>query len=696
MATANASVRKELEFDKIIDILMSFSQSPRNKNYFKNIQPLHSYNNLQGLMACLEEYMIFRGDQSAPGFQYQSLDKAVKMLNVQGSILEPVDIFAIYNAVEFANRSLKYFSENARPFDSLKGLFQGLRSEKEILKWIDQVFDQKKNIRSSASETLYEIRQQLSSRRRQNDRAFNMALSNYSKSGYLADTRETFVNEVRLLSVLSEHKRKVDGRVRGSSKTGSITYIEPQTNVLINEEIFRLIEEEKAEIRKILMALSNQLREKKDLIYDYRKLQEELDRLEAKTKLAQLTHSVRPKLSKIQKANIKDAYHPILVLSSEEKNKKIEPQDYNFDIDQRIIVISGPNAGGKSISLKTMGLLQIMVQTGLFVPVHQDSSFFLFKSFFTDIGDNQSIENELSTYSYRLRRMREILEQADHNSFVLIDEFGSGSDPILGGALAAVFFKSIYESKTFGVITTHYGNIKLMAEEMEATSNASMLFDEKRLKPLYKLSVGRPGSSYTFEVAHNMGIPQSLITDAKEKVSVENIRYEELINQYQRLNTSLEVEKKNLQKKTKRTHELKKSFDRKLENLDLKEKKLQDTWEDNQKAISLGRKMEKYVQQYNKGRKKKDILAQFKKMLEIESATFVEEEARPKKRKAVFKEREHSIDFKIGDQVRLVEGRDLGEIIEIKKDKVTVVFGIIRTTLSISKIEKAVSRKKKE
>ncbi len=692
MATANASVRKELEFDKIVDLLMGFSQSPRNKNYFKNIQPLHSYSNLQGLMACLEEYMIFRGDQSAPGFQYHSLDRSVKMLNIQGSVLEPLDIFAIYYAVDFSNRSLKYFSDNARPFAALKSLYIGLRSEKEILKWIDQVFDQKKNIRSSASENLSEIRQQLLSRRKQNDRAFNMALSSYSNSGYLADTRETFVNEIRLLSVLSEHKRKVEGYVRGSSKTGSITYIEPQTNVLINQEIFRLMEEEKAEIRKILMALSNQLREKSELIFEYRKQQEELDRLEAKTKLAQLTHSVRPKLSKIQKASIRDAYHPILVLSNEEKNKKIEPQDYSFEENQRIIVISGPNAGGKSISLKTMGLLQLMVQSGLFVPVHPDSSFFLFKTFFTDIGDNQSIENELSTYSYRLSRMREILEQADQNSFVLIDEFGSGSDPILGGALAAVFFKNIYESKTFGVLTTHYGNIKLMAEEMESASNASMLFDEKRLKPLYKLSVGRPGSSYTFEVAHNMGIPSDLIKDAKEKVSVENIRYEELINQYQRLNTSLEVEKKNLRKKTKRTHELKKSFDKKLETLDLKEKKLQDAWEDNQKAMSLGRKMEKYVQQYTKGRKKKDILAQFKKMLEIESATFMEEDARPKKKKTVFKERKHSIDFKVGDQVRLVDGRDLGEIIEIKKNMVTVIFGMIRTTLSISKIEKVVKK----
>lgn len=694
MAIANASVKKELEFDKIIDLLEGYSNSPKNKNYFKNIQPLHSFINLRGLLDCLDEYMIFRGDQSAPGYQYQSLDRSVRMMKVSGSILDPEDIFAIYNAVEFSNRSIKYFKENARPYTALKVLYKELSTEKEILKWIDQVFDQKRNIRSSASEDLYEIRKQLFSRRKQNDRAFNMALSSYSKAGYLAETRETFVNEIRLLSVLSEHKRKVDGRVRGSSKTGSITYIEPQQNVLINEEIFRLMEEEKAEIRKILMALSNQIREKKEAIFDYRKLQEELDRLEAKTKLAIATQSVKPKLSKSKTALVQEAYHPILMLSNEDKKKKIEPQDYGFDENQRLIVISGPNAGGKSISLKTMGLLQLMVQSGLFVPVHPNSSFFLFKQFFTDIGDNQSIENELSTYSYRLRRMKEILEQADGNSFLLIDEFGSGSDPILGGALASVFFKSIYDSETFGVITTHYGNIKLMAEELPAASNASMLFDEKRLKPLYKLSIGKPGSSYTFEVAHNMGIPDELIQEAKEKVSVENLRYEELINQYQRLNTSLEVEKKNLRKKTMRTHELKKSFDRKLESLDEKEKKLQDTWEGNQKAISLGRKMEKYIQQYNKGRKKKDILAQFRKMLEIESATFKVEEAKPKKKKNIFKEREHSIDFQVGDKVRLVQGRDIGEIVELKKDQATVVFGMIRTTLSISKIEKAPVKKK--
>ncbi|MGB0870897.1 MAG: endonuclease MutS2 [Flavobacteriales bacterium] len=687
MKHVKKGVREELEFDKILDLLISKTQSPKNKHYFQNVRPFSNYNQLKTAYKKLEEFSFAQEDQTFPTFQYQNLQNAIKLLKIENSILEVEDFFGILHAIDFSNKVFKYLKNNPTHWPNIRQIFSTIAIEKELVRKILAVFTAQREIKDNASPKLQEIRLKINTCLRVSGQYFNQALNRYGSSGYLADTKETILNEKRVLAVLAEHRKKVNGRRLGESKTGSVVYIEPKECAHVNEELIKNQEEAKEEIRRILLELTNQFREKRDWLVCLTKIQEELDQLEAKRQLGRMYKGIIPKYSNDKTMEWKDAYHPLLLMKYKETNTKVHPQSFGLDTFQHMIVISGPNAGGKSISLKTVGLLQLMFQCALLVPVDDESVFCLVEEIFTDIGDNQSIENELSTYSHRLKKMREILEHSNQRSLILIDEFGSGSDPVLGGALAAVFFEELYKIGCFSVLTTHYGNIKLMAEEMSGVQNASMLFDEKKLKPLYKLHIGRPGSSFTFEVAGNMGISQDLIAQAKDKVSLENIRYEELINQYQRLNTALEKEKHNLRKKTQRTHTLKKEFDKKLEYIEGREKRLIDQTEEYQRQVSLGKKMEKVILQYKKGKKTKEVFAQFKRLVEVESKVPVE--VKKVKRPPVFKERKgkEEIIFKVGDHVKLVGGFDVGEIVELKKDKATVVFGIMKTQIALNRLE---------
>lgn len=687
MKNLKKSVREELEFDKILDLIIDKTQSPKNKNYFKNIRPYSNYDNLNTAFKKLEEFGYAREDQTFPSFQYQNLQNAIKLLRIENSILEVDDFFSILHAIDFSNKVFKFLKNNPTNWHRIRSIFGQISVEKDLVRKILGVFTAQREIKDNASDKLQAIRLKINTCLRVSSQHFSQCLSKYGSAGYLADTRETYLNEKRLLAVLAEHRRKVNGRRLGESKTGSVVYIEPKECAHVNEELLKNKEDAKEEIRRILLELTNEFRLRRDWLIELAKVQEELDRLEAKIQLARLYKGIIPNYTAEKSMEWQDAFHPLLLIKYKETNTKVHPQSLGLNNFQHMIVISGPNAGGKSISLKTVGLLQLMFQCGFPVPAHEESVFCLVEEIFTDIGDNQSIENELSTYSHRLKKMKEILEGANEQSMILIDEFGSGSDPILGGALASVFFEELYKKGCFSVLTTHYGNIKLMAEEMSGVQNASMLFDEKKLKPLYKLHIGKPGSSFTFEVATNMGIPPELIENAKEKVSLENIRYEELINQYQRLNTALEKEKHNLRKKTQRTHTLKKEFDKKLEYIENREKRLYDQTEEYQRQVSLGKKMEKVILQYKKGKKTKEVFNQFKRLVEVESKVPVE--VKKVKRPPVFKERKSKevINFKIGDKVKLVGGHDVGEIVDLKKDKALVLFGVMKTQIACSRLE---------
>lgn len=678
------SARKELEFDKVISLLENFSKSESNKERVRALSILHSPKVLNYHLDCLQEYQQVYSDSNFPRFEYIALAEILKFLKIENAVLNEEQIFDIYYASNWVNALIHFVNNNEFEIPTIRQLIGDLKKSLTVKKRIEKVFTPKRFIRSNASEFLFAIREDISKKRSQVDKHFQETMSHYVHLGYLDDIRESYADGVSLLAVSSEFKRKVKGQVRGQSKTKSITFIEPEKCISLNRELSHLYAEEKEEIRRILKDLSADLALSMERLVASMNLIEEVDFLNAKLKLALLMDATRPVVSKSREIKIKRAYHPLLLIENNKRSLKTIPQDIYFDDDHRVVVISGPNAGGKSIALKTFGLNQLMLQAGLFIPVHPNSSMSVFHDVFTDIGDNQSIENELSTYSYRLTRMKEILSKSKKSSFILIDEFGSGSDPSLGGELAGVFFQEIVNSGAYGVLTTHYGNIKVLADQTKYAENACMLFDDEALNPLYKLKLGQPGSSYTFEVARNVGLPQELIEKAKAGLKQGTVRFEDTIHNYQRLTTELQFAQEELSKQEKVVEDLQQDYQAKVETVEEKLESQRFIMEFESKYIQLGKRVNKLIELYRNGTSMKSIIPRLKKMIEKESNRKEEKVTDPKliqKRKKRTRE-----SFKLGQQVQIEGTNQKGEILELKSNAALLQIGFAKMEVKFEKL----------
>ena len=429
-----------------------------------------------------------------------------------------------------------------------------------------------------------------------------------------------------------------------------------------------------------------------------------------------------PILCETQEIDLKNAYHPLLYLSNKRKKNKTYPQDVRLHPENRIMVISGPNAGGKSITLKTIGLLQLMLQSGFLIPVHEQSHIGVFERILTDIGDNQSIENELSTYSYRLKNMQRFLKKCDAKTLFLIDEFGTGSDPELGGSLAEIFLEVFYDRESFGAITTHYSNLKLLANELPHMINANMQFDGRSLQPTFHLVSGEAGSSFTFEVAEKNGIPYSLINRAKKKIERGKVRFDASIAKLQKERATMSKNSKELQEasiKNKKENE-------KLETLNAKVKvkleRYQELYDQEQRMIVLGNKVNDAAERYFINNKKRPLIADLlrvveeenakrkrksvaehkkelkqKKALKAEVSKKVEVVREEKKKKPTQKPKEThrpKVTFIVGDKVRMYDGKAVGTIDTLEKKKAIVNYGVFTTQVNVEALE-LVERKKK-
>jgi DNA mismatch repair protein MutS2 len=685
-----ASVRKELEFDKVLDLLEAFAKSTSNKDRIRKLSILHNPRVLNYHLDCLQEYQSICTDTNFPRFEYVDLKEVIKFLKIENSVLTEDQFFDVYNASNWVNSLIQFINANEYEIPTILMLIGELKKSVTIKKRIEKVFTPRRFIRSNASSLLAEIREQISKKRSQVDKHFQETMSHYVHLGFLDDIRESFADGVSLLAVSSEYKRKVKGQVRAQSKTGSITFIEPEKCISLNRELSHLYEEEKEEIRRVLQELTSDLATHLERIEACFALIEEIDFLHAKLQLANLMEASRPKVSRSRAINIKTAFHPLLLIENNKKGLGTIPQDIYFDDEHRVVVISGPNAGGKSIALKTFGLNQLMLQAGLFIPVHPNSSMSVFHDIFTDIGDNQSIENELSTYSYRLTRMKEILAKSSKTSFILIDEFGSGSDPALGGELAGVFFQEIVNSGAYGVLTTHYGNIKVLADQTEYAENACMLFDDEELNPLYKLKIGQPGSSYTFEVARNVGLPKHLIDKARAGLKQGTVRFEDTIHHYQRLTTELQFAQEELRKQESVVETQVEEYEGKLKKIEEKLESQRFIMEFESKYLQLGKRVNKLIEHYRNGQSMKSIIPRLKKIIEKESNRKEEKVEDPR---LVKKRQKRTKDtFTIGMQVRIEGTNQQGEILELKSNSALLQIGFAMMEVKFEKLEIVASR----
>lgn len=715
---------QDLEFPTILEMVSDLCTTEMGKEIALEIRTFLDKDLLLQTLYQTSEYVSsFTNNNAIPTHYFDPLVHELKYLRIEDSYLEVQGFRKIYQLVNTTNEMITFLKKFENYYPNLYKAAQEISPNKIILQHIDQVLDKYGEIKDNASLDLANIRKNINIVRGKINQSFGMALSQYNSAGYLDDIRETIVDNRRVLAVLAMHRRKVKGSVMGQSKTGSIVYMEPESTSRFSRELSNYEYEEREEIMRILRNLTTTIRPFADELVMFQEFLAHIDITSAKAKYAHRINALLPNIVDEKRLFFREAFHPILLENNREKRKVTYPQTIELNENNRIIVISGPNAGGKSITLKTIGLLQLMLQSGFLIPVHERSETFLFDRILTDIGDNQSIENHLSTYSYRLKNMNYFLKKTNHKTLFLIDEFGTGSDPELGGALAEVFLEEFYDREAFGIITTHYTNLKILANELPNATNANMMFDEHSLEPMYKLSLGQAGSSFTFEVAQKNGIPYGLINRAKKKVETDKVRFDKTIATLQKERSKLEKTSENLKEEEKRAREESEKMSSINTKIQDKLEKYQELYDSNQRLIYLGQRMDDLSEKYFNNKDKKALIGELLKTVEIENskrkkidlkakkAKEVEEKRlkeevekklekirEEKKEKKVKEEQQKTANktnftLKVGDRVRMVDGRSVGTIDAIEKNKATVNYGFFTSKVSLDQLE-MVERKK--
>ena len=690
----NEQLVTDLEFQEIRDVLSSFAKQPTAAAALKELAPYGNLDLWKWTIEITHELKsLLENDIIIPALDFKEFGEELKLLRVKDAVLAEESFAKILQGIRIIGLLKKIPEEVRTSVPRLNQLIQGCEYTDEIEIEILKIFDSKWLVRDEASHELSVIRHEIVSKRREISKNFLRVMKDCQGKGFLGDTGEAYLLDRRVLSVLSVYKRKVPGNVLGTSKTGVLTYIEPGVNTLLNSQMEMLFGDERAEIRKILQRLTRYLSGHAVMLKSVLDTLLQLDNIQARVRLAVLMNAQKVHFVSEPTVKLNKAFHPLLLLKNAERGKKTIPQSLELNSEQRMMVISGPNAGGKSITLKTVGLIQLMWECALLVPAEESSVLSRFDCILTDIGDNQSIENQLSTYSYRLKRMKFFLDSANRRSLILLDEFGTGSDPELGGALAEVFFEELYARKSFGVITTHFSPIEIKASQLRNAVNGCMLFNTETLEPTYILSVGEPGSSFTFEVAKMNGIPEDLLDRAKKKLSKQKIEMDGLLSDLQRQKSELEQGISEANKREVSARKEEQSFQSKLEKLQDKLDKQQVTSERNNKYIILGKKADQLVEKFNLRAKNKDVLEELKKFVAVEKTE--REESRKKKRvlteskvktaskEKVIQDRKKMIP---GATVRLEKTQQIGEILEIIGENATVAFGVFKTKVELGKL----------
>jgi DNA mismatch repair protein MutS2 len=550
--------------------------------------------------------------------------------------------------------------------------------EKNIKDSIDAVLDEQGIVKDNASDDLQKIRLSLYKRRNELRRMFEKVIQKLAKAGYTADIDESFSNGRRVVAVFSEHKRQVKGILHGESDSRKTAFIEPEDTIELNNEVFALEHEEAKEVQRILRALTATMSMYAPLLNAYLQITGEFDFIKAKAKLGIDMNANLPEL--LDKAHIEliNAYHPLLYLYNKSAGKNTIPVNIKLDAQQRILIISGPNAGGKTVTMKTIGLNQMMMQSGLLVPVSPDSQMGIFKQLFIHIGDTQNLEFELSTYSSHLMHMKHFIEVANGKTLFFIDELGSGSDPNLGGAFAEVILEELSRKHALGVVTTHYLNLKVMANHTQGIINGAMQFDEVHLLPMYKLIIGKPGSSYTFAIAERIGLPKSLINRARKLVDEDHFKLDKLLNRTEQDLQHLDKEKLQLHKMLRENEKLKKEMEQVLDKekhrqqVELLKQQNQITEDRIVYLKDMERKLKQIVLDYKKAENKNEVVKNLQQLL-FKGKEQVVVNKLAKKVDKQYKETTGAI--KLGSLVKLKKNYQVGTVLEIRGKRAIVQIG---------------------
>ncbi len=643
----------------------------------------------QNLTEVNELLSIYQAERSVPALAAADISEPVDLLRIRNAVLEAEQFLDIKELVESYNRLFRFAEKNIDLLPTVFFRFRDFPPNLEIPKEIEKVLERNGVVKSNASPELSKIRTRLSRKRASADRVFYKALRKYDNLSLLGDVKESVHDNRRTLGIQAGFKGRVNGILHGSSNKHTTVFIEPGECIEINNEVAMLIDDEQREVRRILKELTQYLALHKAELEAFSRIIAEVDFIHAKSRYALAEDACLPHINHEGVWEINTGINPVLRHFHKTKNRQVVPLDLELNPEQRILVISGPNAGGKSITLKTVGLFQLMLQAGLLLPVHPSSTFPLVDKIMADIGDSQSIENELSTYSSKLEKMKSFLRSADEKTLFLIDEFGSGSDPDLGAVLAQVFLKSLNKKKSYGITTTHFNSIKSLAASLPGVVNGSMLFNGTSLEPEYLLQIGQPGSSYTFEVAERAGIPKPLIQSARKRLKEGTRALDELLVELQKERTALGLEREETQQRLDDLEAMRVRQATQIRKLEDKVQKQSKTNADQSELLMWGKRFEGLVNSWNKAtnqQMRKGVVDRFKQMLserggEVQKVEKKKLSKTQQKKKARLK-RLTSEKVQVGDKVKLINARQSGQIVEIKKDKFVIAYdnGITTTT----------------
>ena len=678
----------QLEFDKVKTLLEAHCKTVYAQERAKNLR-IHTHKDYihKELRQTHEFAMLLRQAQYFPNDFTFHLQKELKLLGIPGALLGGEQWMLIRKLAINAENIFRWFDPEKRAaFSAMAQVLADAYYEKNIKESIDAVLDEQGIVKDNASDDLQKIRLSLYKRRNELRRMFEKVIQKLAKAGYTADIDESFSNGRRVVAVFSEHKRQVKGILHGESDSRKTAFIEPDETIELNNEVFALEHEEAKEIQRILRALTASMSVYAPLLNAYLQITGEFDFIKAKAKLGIDMNANLPEL--LDKAHIEliNAYHPLLYLYNKNAGKTTIPVNIKLDAQQRILIISGPNAGGKTVTMKTIGLNQMMMQSGLLVPVSPDSQMGIFKQLFIHIGDTQNLEFELSTYSSHLMHMKHFIEVANGKTLFFIDELGSGSDPNLGGAFAEVILEELSRKHAFGVVTTHYLNLKVMANHTQGIINGAMQFDEVHLLPMYKLIIGKPGSSYTFAIAERIGLDKRLIQKARGLVDEEHFRLDKLLNRTEQDLQLVQKERKELLKKIKENESLQQELNKVLD----KEKHLQQVQilrEQNKVAEDkfaynkdMERKLKQIALDWKKSEKKEELMKNLFNLLFKKNDAIVINKLAKKVDKS-FKEIKAPI--VVGSTVKLKKNYQVGEVMELKGKRAVVKVGQIPMSIEI-------------
>jgi DNA mismatch repair protein MutS2 len=699
---------QKIEFDAVRLLIRNYCRSDKSVQHVEAICFSDDVEQIRLMLSQTEEFrQLLLEDSHFPAGDLFDLTDELKRLALPGTYIEKDKLFDLKTSLVFINDILVYFGkEHIAKTPHLTAIADRIRIAKAIPVNIIRIIDDKGEIRDSASAKLSEIRKNITAKKHAVDRKMAQIIKTARQSGWVAADSEITIREGRqVIPLTASHKRKIKGFVLDESATGHTVYIEPAEVIEMNNEFRELESAERREIIHILRDFTDFIRPYiPDLSESYEMLGL-IDFIHAKARFALLIDAVKPGLAENPVMSWHQAVHPLLFLHLQRSGKQVVPLDISLNNNQRILIISGPNAGGKSVCLKTVALLQYMVQCGLLIPVREDSVAGVFKNLLIDIGDEQSLENDLSTYSSHLLNMKNFVHHANGHSLFFIDEFGAGTEPQFGGALAEVVLDNLNQNGAYGLITTHYSNLKLMAGEGNGIINGAMQFDTDRMESLYRLNIGKPGSSFAFEIARKIGFPEEMITNAGIKTGKAQLDFEHQLQQ-------LELEKKEIERQKEQLRLADEILSEMIDKYEGLKNKLESNRDDiltkaRNEALEMIRSSNRLIE--NTIREIRETQAEKSKTKVLrEKIREKEHEIKPVPEKPITRQEklktiptiaeESDVEktaiseaIKIGDLVRVPEQSMRGEVISVKGDEVVIVFNSVKFRTSVDKVEKDAS-----